>query len=63
VREKTTLYIPNGYGKHTIIKDLKKEYWIVGDVICKPIYDVFPMDTIIAETLLRQGNNLLVATE
>ncbi len=59
--ETTTLFIPTGYGKGTIIDDLDHQYWIVGDVKIAPIHEVSRIDKEVAERLIKQGAKLLVS--
>ena len=59
--ETTTLFIPIGYGKGTIIDDLDHQYWIVGDVKTAPIHEVSKIDKEVAERLIKQGAKLLVS--
>jgi hypothetical protein len=60
--KETTLFIPSGYGKGTIIRDLEGKPWIVGDVVVAPIHKVHPIEEEVAKKLLEQGAKLIVST-
>ena len=60
--ESTTLFIPDGYGKGDIIKDLDGNPWVIGEPVCAPIRQVTRIEKEVAEKLLEQGAQLLVST-
>lgn len=57
-----TLFIPQGYGKGTIIRDLEGTPWIVGETLVAPIHKVHKIEEEVAKQLLKQGAKLLIST-
>lgn len=60
--EETTLFIPAGYGKGAVIRDLDGKPWIVGDTVIAPIHKVHPIEEEVAKKLLEQGASLIIST-
>lgn len=59
----TTLFIPSGYGKGTVIKDLENKAWLVGETVVEPIHKVNRISDEVAERLISQGAKLLIGTK
>ena len=57
-----TLFIPQGYGKGAIIRDLDGAPWIVGETVVAPIHKVYKIEEKVAKKLLEQGS-LLISTK
>jgi hypothetical protein len=62
MKDSTTLFIPAGYGKGTIIRDLDGKPWIVGDTVISPIHEVHPIEEEVAVKMLEQGAKLIIST-
>jgi len=61
--EETTLFIPSGFGKGSVIRDLEGKPWIVGDTVVAPIHKVHRIEEDVAKKLLEQGASLIISTK
>lgn len=61
MENKTTLFIPMGYGKGIVIRDLEDNYWIVGDILIAPIHTVERIEKEKANALIIAGSPFIIS--